>query len=96
MGLQPRKNVGADAAFVHQGNKGRLQPQVSDILRDVAADTAMHIFHPPGIPAAGNIGARGITLDVHKDRSENDSAHGILLYSFCSMAVYSGVMPSFS
>ena len=69
------------ARIVHQTHKGRTQFHVGDILRHIAAHTAVHLLHPPSVAPAGDVGREGIALDIDKHRAHHDNTHGNVLRS---------------
>ena len=72
---EPEQHVLPGAVGLHQGEEDRIQAEVSQVLGDVAADAAVHIADLPGVPAPGDIGAGRITLDIHKDGTDDHDAH---------------------
>ena len=54
-------NILPCASVIHQAYKGGAQLHVGDILRHIAAHTAVYLFYPPGVAPARNIGGKGGT-----------------------------------
>ena len=63
------------ARIVHQTHEGRAQFHVGDILRHIAAHTAVHLLHPPSVAPAGDVGGERITFDVHKNGTDHYNSH---------------------
>ena len=85
MRLELAHHIRARAGVVHQTDEGRLQLDVGNVLHNVAAHAAVHLLHPAGVAPAGNVNVRGIALDVHKDRAQNDNTHfsSLRFVGFC-------------
>ena len=73
---QMADHVLSGAVVVNHADKCRAQSYIRNIFRDIAADTAVRLDHAADIPAAGNKFVVGVTLDIHKNSTENDNAHG--------------------
>ena len=78
--LEARQYVFSGAVGIHQGKEHGIKPQVAQVFRDIPADTAVDIPDFSGVPPAGNIGAGGISLDIHKDAANHNNTHVLLLF----------------
>ena len=72
--VQLLDDVRADAAMIHNTDKGRLQFHVRNVLRHIPADSAVHLNHPPGISPARKVLRGRISLDVDEDCSHNHNS----------------------
>ena len=72
---EPEQHILPGTVGLHQGEEDRIQSEVPQVLGDIAADTAVHITDLPGVPAPGDIGAGRVTLDIHKDATDDHDAH---------------------
>ena len=63
------------ASVIHQAYKGGAQLHVGDILRHIAAHTAVYLFYPPGVAPARNIGGKGVPLDINKNCADDNDPH---------------------
>ena len=68
-------DVLSHAGVIHQTHKGGAQLYVGDILHHVAAYTAVYLLDASGVAPAGDIGGKGIALDIHKNSSDDYDAH---------------------
>ena len=73
--FQLAHHAGPQAGVVHQAHKGGTQLHVGDVLHHVAADAAGDLLHPAHIAPAGDIGGRGISLDVHENGAQHHNTH---------------------
>ena len=79
VGLQLVDDILADAGVVYQTDERGPQLHIGNVLRHVAAHTAVHLLYPAGIPSARDIGGEGIALDVHKHRANYNDSHSVFL-----------------
>ena len=73
--LQLLDDVRAHAALVEHADKRRLQLKVGDVFGDVAAHAAVHLDHPAGVPAGGDVLRERIAFDIDHDGADDDDAH---------------------
>ena len=79
VGLQLVDDILADAGVIYQTDERGPQLHIGNVLRHVAAHTAVHLLYPAGIPSARDIGGEGIALDVHKHRANYNDSHSVFL-----------------
>ena len=68
-------DVLSHAGVVHQTHKGGAQLHIGNILHHVAAHAAVYLLDASGVAPAGDIGGKGIALDIHKNSSDDYDAH---------------------
>ena len=68
-------DVLSHAGVVHQTHKGGAQLHVGNILHHVAAYAAVYLLDASGVAPAGDIGGKGIALDIYKNSSDDYDAH---------------------
>ena len=68
-------DVLSHAGVVHQTHKGGAQLHVGNILHHVAAYAAVYLLNASGVAPAGDIGGKGIALDIHKNSSDDYDTH---------------------
>ena len=68
-------DVLSHAGVVHQTHKGGAQFHVGNILHHVAAYAAVYLLDASGVAPAGDIGGKGIALDIHKNSSDDYDTH---------------------
>ena len=79
--LKAEEDVLPGTGEIREGDELRRQAEIAEVFSHVPADAAMNIPDLPGIPAAGNIGSEGVSLDIHKDGADHRDAHIRLLLS---------------
>ena len=77
---QARQHIFPGTVGIHQGKEYRIEPQVAQVFRDIPADAAMDVTDLSGVAPAGDIGAGGVALDIHKDASNDYNTHVFLLF----------------
>ena len=73
--FQLAHNIRTGSAVVHKADKGGAQLAVRDVLRHVSPDAAMNLLHAPRVPSGGDKCRRGIPLDIHKYRADDNHSH---------------------
>ena len=73
--VQLLDDVQTHAGIIHQAHKGGPQLHVGDIFRHIAAHTAVHLLHTPGVSSAGDVSRERIPLDVHKNCADDYDSH---------------------
>ena len=73
--FQLAHNIHAGSAVVHETDKGGAKLAVCDVLRHIPPDAAVNLLHAPSVPPSGDKRRRGIPLDIHKHRADDNHSH---------------------
>ena len=72
---ETKQHILPGSVGIHQGDEHWIQLHIAQVLSYVPADTAVDIANLSGVPAAGNVGTGRISLDIHKDATDDHDAH---------------------
>ena len=73
--IQPLEHIRACAGIIHNAQEVWLQIDIADILRNIPADTAVHLNHISDVAPGRNILRKRKALDINEYRSDYCDAH---------------------